>query len=189
MGYLVFWLTRLVIAFFWLLPFRLLHGLSDVLVFVLHDVVRYRRRVVYDNLRRVYPDIQEGELGKLARLTYRNMSDVLLETLKSFTLSPESIRARCVCVDSSVVNSFLNSGQSVLVSGSHLCNWEWACLSIPFGISGRAVTIYKPLSNRFFDAYFNNKRRRGGMNLVNMDEVYYRISLLPVEGMCNGLLF
>jgi KDO2-lipid IV(A) lauroyltransferase len=38
------------------LPFPVMYGLSDLMAVLLHRVIRYRRKVIYTNLRLSFPD-------------------------------------------------------------------------------------------------------------------------------------
>ncbi len=62
-------------------PFFLLYLISDLLV-------------VYENLRKSFPDRSEGKIKRLVRLSYRNLSDVMVETLKGFSLTKRNVLKR-----------------------------------------------------------------------------------------------
>lgn len=168
-GYL---LTRLVAEIFRFIPFRLLYGLSDGLAFLLRAVVGYRTDVVYDNLRRAFPEKTEDEIKQIARASYRNLMDVTLETLKSYTMPLAEIQRRCPPVNPELVNQYLDRGQSVILAGSHYNNWEYTGISMPPAFHGATVTAYKPISNRLIDTYVNWTRARTGMVLISMDSTF-----------------
>jgi len=109
----------------------MLYVLSDVLAFVLFKVLGYRRKVIFKNLQRAFPEKNEQEMLKLVRATYQNLTDVTLETLKSFTLSFAEIERRAICINPELVNHYLDQGKSVLLTGSHFGNWEYSGLSMP----------------------------------------------------------
>jgi KDO2-lipid IV(A) lauroyltransferase len=168
-GYL---LTRLVAEIFRFIPFRMLYGLSDGLAFLLRAVVGYRTGVVYDNLRRAFPEKTEDEIKQIARASYRNLMDVTLETLKSYTMPLAEIQRRCPPVNPELVNQYLDRGQSVILAGSHYNNWEYTGISMPPAFHGTTVTAYKPISNRLIDRYVNWTRARTGMVLISMDSTF-----------------
>lgn len=163
------------LQFFRLIPFSLLYGLSDALSFFLYRIIGYRRTVIFDNLNRAFPEKSEAEIRKIARSTYQNLTDVTLETLKSFTAPYAEIERRAICINPEVVNQFLDRGQSVILSGSHLGNWEYSGLTMAPHFHGATVTAYKPLTNKKMDAYLNIARSRTGMEMVAMDEVFKTI--------------
>jgi KDO2-lipid IV(A) lauroyltransferase len=160
------------VQLFRFVSFGVLYRLSNGLAFLLFRVIGYRKKVVLDNLKRVFPDKTAAEIDQIARLSYRNLTDLTLETLKGFSMSKAEIERRCPCLNPELVNAYLDRGQSVIISGSHYNNWELACLSIPNGFHAPAVTVYKPLTNKVIDHYFNQNRARGGMQMVNMETVF-----------------
>ena len=168
-GYL---LTRLVAEIFRLIPFPLLYGLSNGLAFLLRAVVRYRTTVVYDNLRRAFPEKPEAEIKQIARASYRNLTDVTLETLKSYTMPLAEIQRRCPPVNPELVNRYLDRGQSVILAGSHYNNWEYTGISMPPAFHGTTVTAFKPIANKLIDTYVNWTRARTGMVLISMDSTF-----------------
>ena len=68
---------RGLVALFRLTPFPLLYLLSDGFAFLLHDLVRYRRKVVEANLERSFPEKSAAEIAGIRRAFYRNLSDIV----------------------------------------------------------------------------------------------------------------
>ncbi|MFN0035726.1 MAG: lysophospholipid acyltransferase family protein [Saprospiraceae bacterium] len=160
---------------FRLVPFRVLYVLSDALAFFLFKIIGYRRKVIFENLQRAFPEKNEAEIRQIARATYRNLTDVTLETFKSFTAPYPEIERRCFCLNPEIMNHYLDQGQSILLMGSHLGNWEYSGLTMPPQFHGATLTAYKPLKNKGMDAYLNRARSRTGMEMVAMDEVFKAI--------------
>ena len=177
-----YFFTRLVVELFRLMPFWLLYRLSDGLAFLLYRIVGYRRRVVWDNLRRSFPEKTDAELAPVARSFYRNLTDVMLETLKSYTLSIPEIKRRCPVLNVEVVNQYLDRGQSVILSGSHYGNWEYTGITMPPLFHGTAVTAFKAISNRHMNDYVNHTRERTGMVMVGMDQMFTAMRQREREG-------
>ena len=59
LGYFFF---RTIVFLFWLLPFSIIYRLSDALAWLLYRVVKYRRKVVEEQLLRAFPDKNAAEL-------------------------------------------------------------------------------------------------------------------------------
>lgn len=167
-----YFFTRLAIELFRIVPFWLLYRLSDGLAFLLHRIIGYRREVVWDNLRRSFPEKTEAELAIIARRSYRNMTDVMLETLKSHTMPVREIERRCVSLNPELLNRHLDRGQSVILSGAHYGNWEYSGIAMPPCFHGTTVTAFKPIANRLTDDYVSRARARTGMVLVPMEETF-----------------
>ena len=56
-----FYLVYPLLAIISYLPFPILYGLSDILKVLIRDIIKYRKKVVEDNLRHAFPDKSEGE--------------------------------------------------------------------------------------------------------------------------------
>jgi KDO2-lipid IV(A) lauroyltransferase len=170
MAYFGYLMLRLVAGLFWLVPFRLLYLKSDFLLFLLYRVVGYRKKVIQGNLKKAFPEISDEELARLTRETYRNLSDITLETIKGFTTPLPELYRRCEWVNIEKLNAYLEAGQSVIVAGAHYNSWEYPCFTGPHLINGRAYTAYKPLSNPYIDAYYSKARVRDNALVMSMDE-------------------
>ncbi|MBC8155504.1 MAG: lysophospholipid acyltransferase family protein [Bacteroidetes bacterium] len=147
------------------LPFRILYYLADVLCFVLAHVVRYRRSVIRLNLTRSFPEKTPAQIRALVRGYYRNLTDMIVETIKLPALSADELRQRVVYRSAEPIRQFLASGQSVLIMASHQANWEWLPASTV--LNGMAAdSIYKPLENPFFERLMRTIRATFGANPV-----------------------
>ena len=70
-----------------LLPMWILYRLADVLFVLTYYVIGYRKEVVKENLFIAFPEISEVERKQLARGFYKNFCDVIIESLKLFSIS------------------------------------------------------------------------------------------------------
>lgn len=149
------------------LPLGVLYGLADVLYVGLLYVVRYRRRVVLDNLRRSFPEKSDGEIEIIARGFYRNFTDLIVETLKMPAMRPDELRSRVRFTNPELVQQRLQSGQAVIGMASHSANWEWVpSASVLHGMA--TDSIYKPLNSPFFEQLMRMVRASHGAMPVPM---------------------
>jgi Kdo2-lipid IVA lauroyltransferase/acyltransferase len=149
-----------------LLPFPVLYLLSDVFYFLLYYLTGYRKKVVFQNLRNAFPEKTEPRIKAIGRAFYRNLADIIAETLKLGDLSPEDLKKRIRITNPEALTSYLDKGTTVLVMGSHACNWEWALPAASSYFAYPADGIYKPLHNQFFDNYMRQIRSKTGGNLI-----------------------
>src|SRR5690606_41797812 len=77
-----------------LLPFWLLYRLSDLLYVILYYVVKYRKAVVYENLRNAFPEKSANEHKKIAKKFYRFLPDLIVESIKMRSISAEEAKKR-----------------------------------------------------------------------------------------------
>jgi Kdo2-lipid IVA lauroyltransferase/acyltransferase len=171
--YLSFLVTRGFVDLFRFVPFWLLYRLSDGLAWLFYRVIRYRRAVVMSNLERCFPDKSAAEREAIARESYRNLTDIMLESIKGTTTPLAEINRRYRYTNYELVNRLLDAGQSVVIAGGHYNNWEWGVLTIGGGFRGKTIGIYKPLSNPHTNRWFFRTRSRDGfMILKSMKETF-----------------
>lgn len=161
---------RLLVEIFRFIPFRVLYGISDGLAFLLHRVAGYRKKVIFGNLKRAFPEKTPAELKEIARGFYRNLTDVSLETIKSFTTPIPEISRRAKVLNPELIAAELSAGKSVLLAGSHAGNWEYPPLSLPQLLNYPVIGAYKKLSNQIVDRYTRQLRARGGTQPFQMEE-------------------
>ena len=161
--------TRLFIESFRLVPFRLLYIFSDILRFIFYYLIKYRKRVVFDNLRRAFPDKTKKEIERIAWASYRNLCDIMLESFKGLVISNKELLKRYKLIHDEVCNSYADKGQSAIYLAAHYANWEWA-ISIDLHLRHQIVSVFKPIKNKRFNAYMKRFRERFGMKLVPMSE-------------------
>jgi KDO2-lipid IV(A) lauroyltransferase len=165
--FILFYLFAMLIG---LLPFPLLYKLSDFLSFILRKVIKYRKAVVIENLEKSFPDIGKEELGRITRRFYLNLSDVLLEGIKSFTISRKQVMARHRILNPEIVQPYLDAGMGIIGGTAHYGNWEWGSLSPGLFINSKLIAFYKPLSNKRFDKFVRDSRSRFGTILTSIRE-------------------
>ncbi len=145
------------------LPFPVLYLLSDFLSFIAHHIIGYRKKVILKNLRSCFPEKTEKEIKSLMTAFYRNLSDVIVEMIKSFNMSIDDIRKRVKFNNIEVLTDQFKQGRSVICMAGHVANWEWILYGFNASCEYPAEAVYKPLSNKWFDRLmFENRKRFGG---------------------------
>lgn len=154
-----------------LLPFPLLYLFSDFLFFIIYRVFGYREAVVVTNLRKSFPEKSDAEIKLISRDFYHWFCDLIVETLKTLTISPETVRERVGFEGTDILRDYANKKQSIIVVLGHFGNWEMAGArySAEEGIPPLYV-IYHPLHNKGFDRLMYHMRTRHGTKLYTMRE-------------------
>lgn len=168
------------------LPLKCLYLLSDFIYFVLYYIIRYRKRVVDDNLRQCFPDMTAGRRRAVSRLFYRNFADYIFETIKLFHISDREIKRRMVFENTEAIDRFVAQGRSVAVYFSHCGNWEWApsitLHSHTDGVRTAFCQVYRPLKNKAFDGLMLRLRSRFGSVSLPKSTVLRRLIALRRDG-------
>ena len=152
------------------LPYRLLYAFADFIFLVLYRVAGYRKKVVRMNLQNSFPEKNTDEIQRLEVLFYKHFCDVIVETVKSFTMSRKDILQRMVVLNPELVNQYYDTGRSVFLCGGHFNNWEWIATGIDPQIRHQACALYKPLSNSFFEKKMKSTRGKFGLQMVRIHD-------------------
>jgi KDO2-lipid IV(A) lauroyltransferase len=130
-------------------------------------MIGYRTKVVSTNLRNSFPGKSDAELKEIEKLFYSHLCDVIVESIKSFTISRREILKRMVLKNPELLNSFYDQRRSLILAGGHYNNWEWIATSIDQQIKHQSIAIYKQLSNKFFDEKMRTTRSRFGLLMIS----------------------
>lgn len=167
-----------------LLPLWVFYRLSDGLYYLVYHVVRYRRHVVYANLRSSFPEKSEAEIERIAKDFYSFFCDYIVETLKFFSMSEKNIRKRMQFEGLNQVKEDFANGRSVTLYLGHYCNWEWIS-SLGLHLDEQCGQIYHPLENATLDRLFLYMRGRFKAQSIKMDDTFLTILKWKKEGRKN----
>lgn len=150
------------------LPFWLLYLISDVLYILLYKVIRYRVKVVRDNLKNSFPEKSTSALREIEKDFYKYLPDLMVEIIKMKTIGQNEINKRFKILNPEELQKQVDNGKSPILVTSHYGNWELAIHALCMQYSFPALIVYKPLSNRTFDDAFSAIRERFGAVMVPM---------------------
>lgn len=163
------------------LPFRVMYAVSDGVYFLLYHIVRYRRTVVERNIAGSFPEMTAQQQKIIARKFYRHFCDLILESFKLFSISEKDLRERMVFENADVLNRYFDEGRSVILAGGHYNNWEYFAVAFQLNIRHQAVSLYKPLANKWFDNRMRANRGRYGMKMIPIQEAKAFFQAVPVQ--------
>lgn len=164
----------LLIRLFALLPFWVLYLWADFIGWLAFSVIGYRKAVVIDNLKKSFPEKSDQEIKQIARRFYRNLGDIIVESLKVIGLSEKQLQKRVSYKNYHILEDRLKGGSSVIVMTPHSGNWEWLLLACSYLLvkSGFGVdAVYSPLSSQFFDRLMIKIRSKFGADPTPMNMV------------------
>lgn len=172
-------LYHLLFAVCWLislLPLRLLYVISDGFYYVVRYVVRYRLKVVRDNLRTAFPERSEKELRRIECDFYHFFCDLFVEIIKQCSMSEEEMSRRMQFTGLDVVQKAFDGGhQFFFLMLAHYGNWEWIA-SIQRWLPGvHCAQIYHKLYNAASNRFFLKLRGQYGGECVKMKDSARRL--------------
>ena len=154
---ITFWLFRLVIGIVSLISFSLLYRISDSLSFVFQHIIRYRRKVIFTNLKKSFPEKSDVEIKIIIRQFYQHFSDIVLEGIKGYSLPPEKLFSRYQFLPSEKLENYYKNDQSVIFVGGHFGNWEWGVMCGGLQLQHKIMCYYHPIRNPFINEFYRQQ--------------------------------
>lgn len=149
-------------------PYKVLYILSEVMLFIVYRIFRYRIDTVQKNLKNSFPKHSLIDLKKIEKKFYRNFCDVILENLLLYTISEKELKKRMKLLNPEIFDALYNKDKGAILIGAHYNNWEWMALSLGVYAKQDVFSVYKPLNNKTINALMLKARERFGANIVPM---------------------
>lgn len=183
----------IVYPFLWLislLPFRLLYLLSDFAFIFVYHVFGYRKKVVTDNMKLVFPEKSDKEISIIRKKFYHHLCDMILESIKSITISEQELINRYVFTNLEEIHKLEKENKSVVLMMGHYGSWEWIFI-LQKHVNHRGYAVYKRLSNKYFDKLVKRIRARYNSYLITTKETFSTLikSKQNNELTFNGFVF
>lgn len=138
-------------------------SLAPLLSFLAYGL--YRRRIVQDNLRRAFPDVDEKTRRQLCRRFYFYFGRWMTEIIKGPALSEAEIRRRVTLKGLEHIRESSDAGHSVVLLAGHHCNIEW--LVFAFSLEFKDLTaLARPLHSPTWWRFLSTSRQRFGLRQV-----------------------
>ncbi len=157
------------------LPFPVLYFFSNLCYFIAYYLLRYRKEIVYKNMRNAFPEKSEQEIQKMAKGFYKNLCDVIVEAVKAQCISPEALQARVRFTNLEAIKPYLNDGKPLVLLAAHQCNWEWLLMASSAQLDTRLDALYKPLHNKAADLFMLTNRTRFGAHLWSVKNAIFEL--------------
>ena len=162
---------------FWVvsrLNFYLLFKLSDFLFYIFYYIIRYRRQTVRHNLTLVFPEKSKKEIKNLELKTYKNLTDIILESIKFINMTEDEVKERFQFKNIEVLKELEKTNQDLIVMCGHYASWEWVFILDRF-VKYDIYGVYKQLSNPYFDKVIKESRSKFNGKLISTKEAIPRI--------------
>ncbi|MCB1741434.1 MAG: lipid A biosynthesis acyltransferase, partial [Gammaproteobacteria bacterium] len=153
-------------------PTGCLYPLASLFALLLGGVIRYRRRVIDDNLRAAFPALGDQARAALARAVYRNLADLAVEIIRATRIERAELERRVEVDGLELVEAEVKAGRTVILLAVHQCNWEWLLLRCSAALDVPVWALYKPLHDCRVDAMMARSRARFGAQPVIARDVF-----------------
>ena len=171
---IIYYLSLPFIYLLSLLPFPLLYLFSDGLYFLLFYVIGYRKKVVFNNLSKSFPEKTPAEIKIIQKKFYRYFCDLFLETFKTLTISRKKMLQHCSMDPQAkeLFDQMAAENKSIIIVMGHKGNWEWAGNTFSILCKHQLYVIYHPLQNKYFNGLICKMRGRFGTRLIVMKDTF-----------------
>lgn len=160
-----------------------------MLYFILRYVVRYRLKVVRENIARSFPEKTDEEQMKIVNNFYRHFVRQNIESLWFLFISEKEIKRRFVFENIELVNKIADKGQNITLVFGHYGTWDWIA-SIPLW-SNKLIfgTLYKQIKNKAIDGLFLRIRSKFGALCIEKKQVLRTLIALKKEKKQNLIAY
>jgi KDO2-lipid IV(A) lauroyltransferase len=168
MSRILYYLVLLPISY---LPFFILYRISDFFYVLMYYIIGYRKKVVRANLHSVFTEKSEREIIMIEKKFYRHFCDLVVETVKNFSISKEEALKRMHHQGTEIFAPYAERHQPVIIAGGHQGNWELWGITAGIVIPHKVLGIYKRLRDPYLNEKMKANRGRWGTCLVPTVEV------------------
>ena len=141
------------------LPLGVLYLISDLAYPILYYILRYRRRLVRENLRCSFPEKSMQEIIRIEKAYYHHLCNVFMECFKCLNISNEEMLQRVEVVNYELLERIAAEGRNVFMLMGHCGCWEWAQeVSVRYKNPKKTCEIYKHIESKYFGSLMHEIR-------------------------------
>ena len=129
---------------------------------LLHYAIGYRKEVIFRNISYAFPEKSTEEKQQIVKKFYRHFTDIMVESIKSFSISEKQILKRYHYKNPELVNKYTKEGKSIALVSAHLANWEWS-FSLPLVLDTKVFGAYNKLKNEALEKNLKENREKFGV--------------------------
>lgn len=150
---------------------RFLYIFSDILYFFGEYIIRYRKDIIYKNLKNSFPEKSEKEIKLLSKQYTKHLCDYILETIKLIHMSGEELDKRVQFHNTEIFSKLYEQKKNVALVSGHYGNWTWM-IRFPLKLKHKPTVLYRTITNKYFDLFEKNNRERYGAITIPTENAY-----------------
>ena len=189
-SWFVYFIARLIIAFFRVIPRAAGAAVIRLLAAVFYHLDARHRHIADVNLRIVFPDMPRRRRNKIARMSFQNAGMNLLEISRLDMLTTENISRLVEYDENAGLNNYrtaLSLGKGILYLTGHFSSWE--LLPTAHALHGYPLCFTtRPLDNARFENFLRRVRESKGNTVIYKKDSARRILRELKFGRAAGVL-
>ncbi len=167
--YLEYFLIRLLVSLIQVMPIQWCASFASRLAYLVNDVIRFRRQVIDENIRAVYPAISQSERIEMSRKMWYHLVMMGCDIVHAPRRIHDTNWRRYVYIrDIKLMTSYLIDYRPLVAVTGHFGNFEMA--GYVTGLLGMpSYTVARKLDNEFLDKFVNDFRGLNGQFIFPKD--------------------
>lgn len=157
------------------LPLKILYIFSDIIFFLNFYFAGYRKKIITTNIRNSFPEKSDEEIREIRKKFYRNFSDYLVETVKSFSISETESRVRMQHINQHLFHEAKAEGKNIILLAGHVFNWEWINALAKVIPQNHCHPVYRKVNSDFWENQMRKVRNKFGNEALEANEVIKNI--------------
>lgn len=117
--------------------------------------------MIYSNLSKAFPIKNKTEIDLIAKNSFRNFCDTIVESLKLFSISEKQLLKRLDGSDIKWYNYYYQQQRPLIAISGHFGNWEYTGI-MGLRLKQQIIALYKPLKDKFLDQQIKQSRANFG---------------------------
>lgn len=170
LGAIIFYICYPIVILISLLPFRLLYVLSDLVYFLMYYVIKYRRKVIFHNIKIAFPDHTENQIVEIAKKSTRHLCDMIFEMIKTITISKSQLQQRFLITNIDYVKSLESYQRPIFSATGHYGNFDWS-IAINYIWDMKINVVYKPVKQPQINSLLIKSRGKINSDMIPAREV------------------
>ena len=168
-------------------PYWLLYLKSDFYYVLTYHLIRYRRKVVRENLLRSFPEKDAKAIKTIEKHFYRNLCDLFVEAPKMLNMKPDGYKYRINYTNPELLTQLYEQHKNVFYAIPHSGNWEWFGKMTCDLTAHNCLAVYKKVQNPVFEQLMLYLRTKDvPLEMVESNSALRRLTQL--RDSCNAVL-
>jgi len=161
---------------------------AKVLAFIFYSILKLRRKVVIDNLKKAFPNKTHQEILTIAKANYFHISLTFIEMMCVPYISKEKIIEMVSSETDHKIKQLHGLGKGLILLTAHMGNWELIPAAFASKLGIEIHLLSKPQRNGYITDWIKNMRKVHGNKIVMLGQSVRDIFKVLMDGGIIGVV-
>ena len=148
------------------IPRPILHGLLNLLFILLYPIIFYRKKIVQDNLQKVFPTHTLKKIKEIQKAFYRQFLKNFEDIIPLLIQSKKAVCKSILFEDIDLLRELTLLNKPIIMVTAHYGSWEKAFSALPIFINKPVGLVFTPVKSNYFGDLLLHIRTLFGLNLI-----------------------